>query len=246
VAAHHSPLAQFEVKTLVPLPHLFGYDISFTNASLFMALAVGAVMLFLGLGMRRGALVPSRFQSMAESSYEFIASLIKDNVGIEGMRYFPFIFTLFMFILFCNLFGMIPYSFTVTSHIIVTFALAATIFIGITLLAIIKHGPVKFLGYFLPPGVPMIMAPLMVFIEFFSYLARPVSLSVRLAANMMAGHTMLKVVGGFVIGMGILLGWAPLAFLIALTGFEFFVAALQAYIFTILTCVYLHDAIHLH
>jgi len=242
---HHSPLAQFEVKKIVDL-HIGHYDISFTNASLYMGIAVMAIALFIALGMRRGALVPGRFQSMVEMSYEFIANLVEDNIGHEGMQYFPLIFSLFMFVLFCNLLGMTPYSFTVTSHIIVTFALAAFIFIGVTLIAMIKHGPVAFLGSFLPAGTPLWMAPMMYFIELFSYLARPVSLSVRLAANMMAGHTMLKVIAGFVIMLGFLGGWAPFALLIVLSGFEIFVAVLQAYIFTVLTCVYLNQALHLH
>jgi len=244
-AHHHSPLAQFQVKKIFAL-QAAGYDISFTNASLFMLLAVLAIALFMSLGMRRGALVPNRFQSMVELSYQFIANLIQDNIGMEGMRYFPLIFSLFMFVLFCNLLGMMPYSFTVTSHIIVTFALAAFIFVGVTLLAIVKHGPGAFLKSFLPHGTPWWMAPMMYFIELFSFLARPVSLSVRLAANMMAGHTMLKVIGGFVIMLGFLGGWAPLALLVALSGFEIFVAILQAYIFTVLTCVYLNQALHLH
>jgi F-type H+-transporting ATPase subunit a len=245
VSQHHSPLAQFEVKKLIPL-QVAGYDISFTNASLFMMLAVVCVALFMLLGTRKRALVPGRFQSMVEMSYQFIANLIEDNIGHEGIQYFPLIFSLFMFVLFCNLLGMIPYSFTVTSHIIVTFALAAFIFIGVTLLSIVKHGPAAFLGSFLPHGTPWWMAPMMYFIELFSFLARPVSLSVRLAANMMAGHTMLKVIAGFVIMLGFLGGWAPFALLIVLSGFEIFVAVLQAYIFTVLTCVYLNQALHLH
>ena len=241
----HSPLAQFEVKTLIPLPELAGFDVSFTNASLYMLLSLAAVTLFIALGMRRAALVPGRFQSMVELSYEFIANLVRDNVGKEGKQYFPLIFSLFMFILFCNLWGMVPFSFTVTSHIIVTFALAAFIFIGVTLIALARHG-VKFFGFFLPHGTPWWMAPMMFFIELFAYLARPISLSVRLAANMMAGHTMLKVIAGFVVMLGVLGGWAPLALLMVLTGFEIFIAMLQAYIFTVLACVYLNDAIHLH
>ncbi|MBN67595.1 MAG: F0F1 ATP synthase subunit A [Rickettsiales bacterium] len=244
MAAGHSPLAQFEVKPLIPMPELAGFNIDFTNASLFMVLAVAATILFLSLSVRGRALVPGRWQSMAELSYQFIANTVRDNCGNEGKAYFPFIFTLFMFILLCNLLGMIPYSFTVTSHIIVTFALALFIFVGVTLIAIFKHG-FKFLGFFLPHGTPWWMAPMMYFIELFSYLARPVSLSVRLAANMMAGHTMLKVIAGFVVMLGVA-GVAPLLLLVALTGFEVGIALLQAYIFTVLTCVYLNDALHLH
>ncbi len=242
---NHSPLAQFEVKSLVRMPELFGFNIDFTNASLFMVLAVLGIWALLTLSMRGRALVPGRWQSMVESLYGFVAGTVRDNCGKEGKAYFPFIFTLFMFILFCNLLGMVPYSFTVTSHIIVTFALAIFIFLSVTLIAIIKHGPVQFLGFFLPAGTPLWMAPMMYVIELFSYLARPVSLSVRLTANMMAGHTMLKVIAGLVVSFG-LIGAAPFALLIVLTGFEIFVAILQAYIFTVLTCVYLNDALHLH
>ncbi len=240
----HNPMDQFKITTLKSL-ELAGYDISFTNASLWMVLSVASIIFFLGAGIRGRALVPSRWQSMVEVSYLFIASQVRDMTGPEGKQYFPFIFTVFMFVLFGNLLGMIPYSFTFTSHIIVTFALAFTIFLFFTLVAIIKHG-MKFFTFFLPEGTPIFIAPLMILIEIFSYLARPVSLSIRLSANMMAGHTMLKIIAGFVIGMGLLFGWAPLAFMVALIGFEFIVAFLQAYIFTVLTCVYLNDAIHLH
>jgi F-type H+-transporting ATPase subunit a len=238
-----SPLAQFEIRTIAPL-EIGGVDVSFTNSSLFMVIAIAAVTAFLVLGVRRRAVVPGRWQSMAELCYEFIASLVRDNVGHAGRPYFPFIFTLFMFILFCNSIGLIPYSFTVTSHIAVTFALAAVIFIGVTVLGIVLHGA-KFLSYFMPPGVPLYMAPLLVPIEVVSYLARPVTLALRLFANMMAGHTMLKVFAGFVVALGIA-GIFPLAVLIALYALEVIVALLQAYVFTILTCLYLHDALHLH
>lgn len=245
MAEGHSPLEQFEVKSLIRMPEFFGYNIDFTNASLFMVIAVIGTWAFLSLGMRGRALVPGRWQSMVEMTYGFVASTVKDNCGKEGKPYFPFIFTVFMFLIFCNLLGMIPFAFTVTSHIIVTFALAVFIFLSVTLIAILKHGPLKFLGFFLPAGTPWWMAPIMYFIELFSYLARPVSLSVRLTANMMAGHTMLKVIAGFTVALGIF-GVAPLLLLIVLTGFEIFVAVLQAYIFTVLICVYLNDALHLH
>ncbi len=239
-----NPLAQFEIITLVPI-QLGGVDASFTNSGLFMVLAVTAITLFLTLGMRSHRLVPGRWQSMAELSYEFIAGMVRDNVGTEGRPYFPFIFSLFMFILFANLIGLVPYSFTFTSHIIVTFAMAITVFLGVTVIGIVRHG-LRFFTLFLPKGVPMAMAPLLIPIEIVSYLSRPVSLSIRLFANMMAGHTMLKVFAGFVVPLGILGGWAPLAVDVALTGFEFLVAVLQAYVFTILTCLYLNDAINLH
>jgi F-type H+-transporting ATPase subunit a len=238
-----SPLQQFEIKPIAPI-EVGGVDISFTNSSLFMVIVITAVTLFLVLGMRKRAMVPGRWQSMAELSYEFIAGLIRENVGHEGRAYFPFVFTLFMFILFANIIGLIPYSFTVTSHIIVTFALAAVVFLGVTVIAILKHG-VKFFGFFLPPGAPIYLAPLMVPIEVLSYLARPVTLALRLFANMMAGHTLLKVIAGFVVLLG-LFGIAPLAVLVALFLLELIVAILQAYVFAILTCIYLHDALHLH
>ena len=178
-------------------------------------------------------------------SYTFIAKMINNTAGSNAKAFFPFIFTLFMFVLFCNMVGMLPYSFTVTSHIIVTFALAASIFIGVTIIGFIKHG-IKYLELFIPKGVPFYILPLIVVIEIISYLSRPVSLSVRLFANMMAGHTMLKVFGGFVISLGLLGGWLPLGFSVALTGLEILIAFLQAYVFAILTCIYLNDALNLH
>ncbi len=242
---HHNPLEQFSIHYYTDALHFMGLNLNLTNSSLFMALSVLAIMVFMVIGTKKHALVPGRMQSLVEVLYEMVANTIRDNVGNEGRQYFPFIFTVFMFVLACNLMGMMPYSFAVTSHIAVTFSLAALIFLGVTLIAIIKHGK-KFFGFFLPHGTPWWIAPLMVFIELFSYLARPVSLSIRLAANMMAGHIMLKVVAGFVISLGWLFGWAPLAFLVGFTGFEIFIAILQAYIFTVLTCIYLNDAIHLH
>ncbi len=240
----HGPLQQFEIQPLVPL-QWGAVDVSFTNASLFMFLAVFSVALFIGGGMRRAELVPSRWQLMAELCYQFVANMVRDNVGNDGRKYFPFIFTLFMFILACNLLGMMPYSFTVTSHIIVTFAFAMVIFLGVTCIGFARHG-LHYFRIFLPDGTPWWMAPLMIFIEVVAYLARPISLSVRLAANMMAGHTMLKVIASFVIGLGWALGWLPFALLTVLVGFEIFVALLQAYIFAILVCVYLNDALHMH
>jgi F-type H+-transporting ATPase subunit a len=238
------PMHQFEIKRIVPF-EVFGFDASFTNSALFMVIAACLVTLFTLFAMRKGALVPGRLQSTAEMSYEFVANMVRDNVGTEGMRYFPFVFTLFMFVLVLNTLGLVPYSFTVTSHIIVTFALAAFIFIGVTLIGFIKHG-VKFLKFFVPSGVPFILLPLLVVIEVISYLTRPISLSVRLFANMMAGHTMLKVFGAFVVALGLLGGWVALAFMVAFTGLELLVAFLQAYVFAILTCIYLNDALHMH
>jgi len=244
VAEGQSPLAQFEIKTLVPI-EMFGVNASFTNSSLFMVLTVITVSLFLIGGMRRSAMIPGRWQSMAELSYVFIANMVKDNVGSEGRPYFPFIFTIFMFILVGNFWGMMPYSFTFTSHIAVTFAMAFFVFIGVTIIAIAKH-KLHFLTFFMPPGVPMVMAPLLIPIEIISYLSRPISLSVRLFANMLAGHTLLKVFAGFIISLGVAAGWLPFVFVIALTGLEFVIAFLQAFVFAILTCLYLNDALHLH
>lgn len=238
------PMHQFEIKRLINLEFL-GLDASFTNSSLFMVIAIACITFLTIWGMRGRALVPTRMQSVAEISYEFVANMVRDNVGSAGQKYFPFIFSLFMFVLFCNMLGMTPYSFTVTSHIIVTFALAALVFIGVTIIGFVKHG-LGFLKFFVPSGVPVALLPLLVVIEVISYLTRPISLSVRLFANMMAGHTMLKVFGAFVVGLGLIGGWAPLAFMVAFTGLEILVAFLQAYVFAILTCIYLNDALHMH
>ena len=239
----HSPLEQFEIKRLIDI-QLGGVDASFTNSSLMMIFVLVVATMALSLGMSKRAMVPGRWQSIVELAYEFIANMLRENVGSEGRQYFPFIFTLFMFILFSNLIGLVPYSFTVTSHIIVTFALAMVVFLGVTIIAVVRHGP-KFFTFFVPPGLPMILAPLLVPIEVISYLARPITLSLRLFANMMAGHTMLKVFGGFVVALG-LFGFAPFVFIIAIYALELIVAVLQAYVFTVLTCLYLNDAIHLH
>ena len=243
-AEGQSPLAQFEIKTLIPL-QLGDTNVSFTNSSLFMALAVGLTILFLLLGMRHRALVPGRWQSMAEISYEFIANLLRDTVGAEGRKYFPFVFSLFMFILFGNMLGMIPYGFTFTSHVIVTFAMSVVVFLGVTILGFVRHGT-HFFSFFVPPGVSVALWPLMIPIEIISYLSRPISLSVRLFANLTAGHTMLKVFAGFVVSLGVVGGFLPLAFVVALTGLELLIAFLQAYVFTILTCFYINDAVHMH
>ena len=244
-----SPLSQFEIKTLIPI-EVFGYDISFTNSSLAMLVTITSILLFMVIGLKSSSIIPSRKQSLLELTYEFIANMILDNVGKSGMKYLSFIFSLFMFILIGNLLGMFPYSFTWTSHIIVTFAISFFIFIGATIISIYKHGLIKFLKFFAPSGVPKPMLLLLVPIEIISYLSRPISLSVRLFANMMAGHTLLKVIGGFVFVLGansfIIGGALPLIFLVALTGLEIVIAFLQAYVFAILTCLYINDAIHLH
>lgn len=238
------PIAQFKIKALSSDLSLGGVDVTITNSSVFMVLTVLSISAFLVLGMRKRALVPGRWQSMAEMSYEFIAGLLRDNVGSEGRKYFPFIFSLFMFILFANMLGLLPYAFTTTSHIAVTFVLAMAVFIGVTVIGIVRHGT-HFFSFFVPSGVPMAVMPLMIPIEIISYLSRPVSLAVRLFANMTAGHIMMKVFAGFIVPLGIF-GIAPFVVDVALVGFEFLVAFLQAYVFTVLTCLYLNDAIHLH
>jgi len=242
------PIEQFEIHPVVPI-EIGGVDLSFTNSALWMVIATGVATLILTVGARRRALVPGRMQLVAEMAYEFIANMIRDNVGDAGRRYFPYIFTLFMFILFGNLLGLIPGSFTYTSHIVVTAALAVTVIASVTAIGMARHG-LHFLTLFVPSGVPVLMMPLMIPIEIISYLSRPVSLSIRLFANMMAGHTMIKVFAGFVVPLGAVTlglgGLAPIAMNVALTGFELLVAFLQAYVFTVLTCLYLNDALHLH
>ncbi|MEM7071541.1 MAG: F0F1 ATP synthase subunit A [Pseudomonadota bacterium] len=242
------PLEQFEIKSLIEIP-LGQTHINFTNSSAWMVVTIVVATLFVTLGMRKSRLIPGVWQSMVEACYEFIASMVRDNAGSEGRSWFPFIFSLFMFILLSNLLGLIPYSFTVTSHIIVTFTMAFFVFIAVTLYGFFRHG-MRFFTLFVPAGAPKIMYPLMIPIEIISYLSRPISLSVRLFANMMAGHTMIKVFAGFVFALGSvsfgLGGIAPVVMNIALTGFEVLVACLQAYVFCVLTCLYLHDAIHLH
>lgn len=240
----HGPLHQFEITRLVPLD-LGGVDISFTNSALWMVIIVAVSTLFFVIATSRAAIVPGRLQSIAELSYEFVAGLLRDNAGKEGMKYFPFVFTIFIFVLMANMLGMVPYSFTVTSHLAVTATMSLIIILGITVLGLVKHG-FGFFHVFLPSGVPMWLAPLLIVIEVISYLTRPVSLSVRLFANMMAGHTTLKVFAGFVVALGVYAGWLPLFFVVALTGLEVLIAFLQAYIFTILTCIYLNDAFHPH
>ena len=237
------PIHQFEIKELIPL-EIFETNISYTNSSLFMSLAIIFVTLLLLISIKNKSLIPSRLQSISEIFYEFISNMVSDNIGDKGRKFFPLIFTLFTFLLFGNMLGMLPYSFTFTSHIIVTFVLAMFIFLLVTLLGIFIHG-FKFIGLFVPKGVPMIMLPLMIPIEIISYLSRPISLSVRLFANMMAGHTMLKIFAGFIVPLGIF-GIAPLFVDVALTALEVLIAILQAYVFTILTCIYLNESINLH
>ena len=240
-----NPMHQFNVYRIGPEISLGKVDISFTNASLFMMISALAIISVLFAGTKRKAIVPTKIQLLTELSYTLVSKMISDTAGSKAKPYFPFVFSLFMFVLFCNMLGMLPYSFTVTSHIIVTFALAAVIFVGVTIIGFVNHG-IKYLKLFIPSGVPLFLLPLIVIIEIISYLSRPVSLSVRLFANMMAGHTMLKVFGGFVISLGIIGGWLPLSFTVALTGLEVLIAFLQAYVFAILTCIYLNDALNLN
>lgn len=242
------PIHQFHINTIVPI-RVGGLDLSFTNSALFMVLTVAAATLFLTWATTSRALVPSRSQSVAEMLYEFVADTLKGAAGSEGMKFFPLVFALFSFVLFANLFGMVPYFFTVTSHIIVTFALAMLVILTVVIYGIWRHG-LHFFGLFVPHGVPGYLIPLVTAIEVISFVSRPISLSVRLFANMLAGHITLKVFAGFVAtlgalgGIGIVGSLLPLAMTIALTALEFLVAFLQAYVFTVLTCMYLNDAIH--
>src|SRR3954452_19790898 len=237
------PLEQFEIHPLVPL-HIGKLDLSYTNSALLMTIVVLAVTALIVLATRHASLVPGRIQSVAEMLYEFVVDMVDTNAGHGARPYLPFVFPLFMFILFANLFGLIPWSFTVTSHIIVTFALAIVVFIGVTIIGIVKHGA-HFLRLFVPEGVPAALLVLLVPIEMLSYLIRPFTLSIRLFANMLAGHTMLAIFGGFAAAVG-LLAVFPVAINVALVGLELLVAVLQAYVFAILTCLYLRDALHLH
>ena len=241
-----NPMTQFNVYRIGPEIKLGAFDISFTNASLFMIISSLAILIIFNIGSKKNSLLPNKIQLLAELSYTFVSKMISDTAGLKAKPYFAFIFSLFMFVLFCNMFGMIPYTFTVTSHIIVTFVLACLyIYWSNNCWICMKHG-FGYLKLFVPSGVPAVLLPLIVVIEVISYLSRPVSLSVRLFANMMAGHTMMKVFGGFVISLGIVGGWLPLSFSVALTGLEILVAFLQAYVFAILTCIYLNDALNLH
>jgi F-type H+-transporting ATPase subunit a len=242
------PIHQFTVEPFVPF-HLFGLDISFTNASLFMLLVIGVVCIVMLIGTSQRSIVPGRLQSAAEMSYEFVASTVKMSAGTEGMKFFPLIFSIFMFILACNLLGLLPFSFSITSQLVITFALAIVVILVVLAVGFSRHG-LHFLKLFVPSGVTMWLLPFIVVIEVISFLIRPITLSVRLFANMLAGHITLKVMAGFVaalLGAGVAT-WivAPLPFLanVVLLGFELFVAVLQAYIFAILSCVYLNDAIH--
>ncbi|MCA0449445.1 MAG: F0F1 ATP synthase subunit A [Proteobacteria bacterium] len=242
-----SPLDQFQIKPIVPI-EIAGLNLAFTNSALWMTVAAAGATFFLVSAASGAKIVPGRLQSAAEMLYEFIAGMVRENVGDEGKKYFPFFFTLFMFVLFGNLVGLIPGAFTFTSHIVVTFTMALIIFLTITLIGFARHGT-HFLSLFFPSGAPLATAPILIPIEVISYMSRPISLSVRLFANMTVGHIILKIFAGFVISLGaffVIPGVVPFSVLVGIMALEFFVAALQAYIFTILACIYLHDAIHLH
>jgi F-type H+-transporting ATPase subunit a len=241
-------LGQFTLTTaLGPM----GASVNFTQSNLMMLIAGGLILGLLYFGMRPKAIVPGRLQALAEMLYDFVYSMCSDQIGHEGRRFFPFVFTLFTFILLGNLLGLLPFSFTYTSHIAVTGALAIMVIVLVTVVALRIHG-LHFFSYFFPAGAPKLLAPLIIPVEIISYLSRPVSLSIRLFANMVAGHVMFEVFASFVVmlsaaGLAGTLGAAgPLALNVVLVGFELLVAALQAYVFAILTCIYLHDAVHLH
>ncbi|MAH06276.1 MAG: F0F1 ATP synthase subunit A [Pseudomonadota bacterium] len=244
-----SPTHQFEIKPLVDL-QFSGIDLSFTNSSLWMAIAALLSVVFFVSATRKKAMVPSRVQAMSELSYAFIANMVRENIGTHGRQYFPLIFTIFMVVFLGNALGLIPYSFTYTSHIAVTAALAVMVFLMVIVIGIFKHG-MHFFSLFLPPGVPLWLMPLVIPIEILSFCIRPVTLSVRLFANMIAGHILLKVIAGFSVGMismgaaGYALGILPMLFNVILIGFEFLIAFLQAYVFAILSCIYLKDTVEL-
>jgi len=242
------PIHQFEIVDILPLGNIGGANIAFTNSGLFMVLTVAAIGAFLIFSSAQRAIVPGRWQLLAEMSHEFVANIIRSTAGSEGMKFFPLIFSLFMFVLFANLWGMIPYFFTVTSHIVITMALALLVFGTVIIYGFWRNG-FKFLKLFVPTGVPMYILPLVTLIEVISFLSRPLSLSLRLFGNIMAGHIVLKVFGGMVVALLAAGGWAALAIgpfvmAVAITGLEFLVAALQAYVFAVLASMYLNDAIH--
>lgn len=242
------PIEQFQISPIIPI-EIGGIDLSFTNSAAHMVLAVAMGGVFLLAATSARALVPGRWQSLAELSYEFVSKTLRDNAGEAGMKFFPLVFTLFMFILVANLIGMLPYAFTVTSHIIVTFALAMLVFLTVTVYGVIRNG-LGFFKLFLPSGMPKALAPIIVPIEVISYISRPISHSVRLFAVMLAGHIALKIFAGFVVSLGglgaagIATAILPLLMTIALTALEALMAVVQAYIFTMLTCMYLNDALH--
>ena len=235
------PMGQFDI---VPLFADSVGTFSFTNSTLWMAIVLGAASALFLFGSSGRALVPTRLQSITEVIYEFIHNLVKDSAGTEGLKYFPYIFTLFIFVVFSNLLGLIPYSFTVTSHFAVTVVLAVMVFVTVTAIGFIKHG-IGFLNFFIPDDAPGWLKPPLFVIEVISYFVRPVSHSIRLGANMLAGHAVMKVFAGFVFPMSVG-GVLPLGAMVGIYGLELLVALVQAFIFTILTCIYLNDALHMH
>ncbi len=244
------PIHQFQIVNLFSLGKLGNAEIYFTNSAAFMLIAVFLLTAFLVAGTAGGRAVPTRLQSTAELTYEFVANMLRSTAGHEGMRFFPYVFTIFMFVLCLNMFGLIPFGFTVTSHIIITAALALMVFFTVLGYGLIRHG-LHFFNLFVPKGVPIYILPMIVAIEILSFISRPISHSVRLFANMLAGHIALKVFAGFIILLGSALGaigWIggvlPFAMIVALTALEMLVAFLQAYVFAVLTCIYLNDAIH--
>ena len=247
----NNPMQQFSVHKIGPEIKIAGIDLSFTNASLFMVISASLIMLFLFLGTKERKIIPDKIQLISEMLYSFIAKMISDTAGSKAKPYFPFIFSLFVFVLLCNMVGMLPYAFTVTSHIIVTLIMALFIFVAVTIIGFIKHG-FKYLSIFVPSGVPKILLPLITVIEIISYLSRPVSLSVRLFANMMAGHILLKVLLGFAWTMmmagGVIffLHLIPMGVVFVLLFLETAIAVIQAYVFATLTCIYLNEALNLH
>ncbi|MDA0902043.1 MAG: F0F1 ATP synthase subunit A [Proteobacteria bacterium] len=245
--AKHSPLDQFKLQKISDSNlELAGFDVGFTNSALYMVLATAVAIIFMLYATRKKSTKPDRLQIVAESVYSFVFNMVESSIGKEGLKFFPLVFCLFIFILLCNVLGITPYSFTATSHITITFGLAMIAFTTVTIFAIARNGLFGFFHMFLPSGVPWWMAPVIFLIEFFSFLIRPITLSVRLFANMVAGHVLLKVVAGFIISLGIIFGVAPMLFAVIMTGFELFVAVLQSYIFAILVCAYLGEVTRAH
>jgi F-type H+-transporting ATPase subunit a len=244
------PIEQFHIVNFFSIGKIGNAEIAFTNSAAFMLGAVILLALFMGVGSAGGRIVPTRLQSAAELTYEFVASMLRSTAGSEGMRFFPFVFTIFMFVLLLNMLGLIPYGFTVTSHLIITAVLALTVFFTVLIYGLVRHG-LHFFNLFVPKGVPIYILPMIIFIEVLSFISRPISHSVRLFANMLAGHIALQVFAGFIILLGAglgAIGWIggilPFAMIVALFALEALVAFLQAYVFAILTCIYLNDAIH--
>jgi ATP synthase subunit 6 len=246
----NSPLEQFEINKIIPFS-ISWFDLSLTNIIFTMIISTSIFIFFSRLSLKEASIIPNKWQAISEQGYNFVTILINEQIGLKGFKYFPFIYTLFFFILISNLIGMIPYNFTSTSHIVITFGLSLSVFIGVTIIGFQVNG-LKFFSLFVPQGVPLALLPFIILIELVTYLTRGLSLSIRLAANMFAGHTLLKIISGFGVKMletgGIIaiIGLAPIALLFALTGLELVIAFIQAYVFAVLTASYLNDAINLH